>query len=347
LATQLLDNDRRSARLVAEEVGKRLEGRIDRVLGAQQRAWRAVRAGEQEQQALLEGLLKEGERGVAFQSAVLADEKGKILAGARLKGQPGANGKVERKTERVSLPSDAPKHFSWRDWFCGETRYRYEMGTFYPPVAELHLSAPFVSTVPGDGALVGISVPLLDPSDRKAGVRGVLLASLKIGDLSAWFQKVEVPGEGDILLLDRRGHYLHHRNPKFKPRYLAVPTAFPEVRQKVEDALGPDGTGRIDDFHDGIDDGVDAGVGVVAIPAEQPRQEPVAHLRGQVLPVKLAQAQDQGTPCRHVGLLLQSPDEEPRVGGEGGLVADQVGAQLRVGSVPQQGPDTVCLAELK
>jgi hypothetical protein len=249
LTAQLLETDRASAFRIALEVEKKLQDRIDRVLGAAGRAWQAARAGRPQVQRLLAELL----RTEKFATAAVADRKGRLVAVCRLRqrGKRREEDQVE-VLDPESLHREAGwQHFSFREWFCGEMGHHYEEGRHYRPISALHLSAPFVSSVPEDGPLVGIAVPLRDPSDSSAAPAGVLIASVKIDDLSGWF--APVTGGAGVVLLDRRGCCLHHPNPSYLPVRRGEPKMHPETRRQVDEALGADGTGTIPSYRDEID----------------------------------------------------------------------------------------------
>ncbi len=219
LTEQLLESDEVGARLVANVVQEHLEDRIALLdsyadLPALAEATEAGRRPALEE-FLLELMASSGRTRSRFSEATVSDRKGKILA--LVKGKNG--------TLAVSDPDQVRyPNYSWRDWFSGQGDRTYQEGVYYPPIAAMHLSDPYVSTSE-QNLFISISFPLRDPAAPDGPPVGVLEAAIKLDEISHWLLDVQMKN-GHAVLLDRRRYCVLHPDRKILPHPGELPPRF-------------------------------------------------------------------------------------------------------------------------
>src|SRR5206468_1846338 len=87
----------------------------------------------------------------------------------------------------------------------------------FKPLRTSHISQPYRSKTKDEGIVIALSTPIRDPEDRTRVV-GVLVVGVPLADLHRWLADVDIDN-GFAVLLDRRGHCLHHREmERIKPQ---------------------------------------------------------------------------------------------------------------------------------
>jgi eukaryotic-like serine/threonine-protein kinase len=267
LTEQLLDSDRNSARLIANAVQMNITGHFNLLRGSANEQSGLYEAAVAEDQKALEGILTElMKRSVGlqyeFSQATVTNRKGRIMAIVDVK-----KGEVQppRDPSTVHFPQ-----YSWRDWFSGEGDQWNEAGRpdalLHPPIAEPHVSDPYVSTGNPD-LFVSLSLPIRNPDPAEPqDVVGVLEAAVKTNDINQWLLSVKMEG-GFAVLLDKRHFCVLHQDEKaIQPVYgkTAPQFVFAELERQIENdrAAGRRKgetaeavSGTIAEYHDPVDKG--------------------------------------------------------------------------------------------
>lgn len=102
--------------------------------------------------------------------------------------------------------------FHWRDWFHGQ-------GDGAPsdpwppvlgPIRQMHVSHPYLSERNQREMTIAISTPVFAPGANRRPL-GVLVGRVVGGQLHSWLDKVEMPGDAVVVLVDDRGYVLLHK----------------------------------------------------------------------------------------------------------------------------------------
>ncbi len=112
----------------------------------------------------------------------------------------------------ATYPEDVTVHnvnWSWRDWFNGKGDRPERKNETFPPLAEAHISQPFIGQWRDAGLVIGISAPIHDPNDANATI-GVLLATVRLDELNKWLTDVQIV-DGFAVLIDGHNHAVLHR----------------------------------------------------------------------------------------------------------------------------------------
>jgi hypothetical protein len=258
-------NNRITAHLVANVLRMELNRRIDFI---KRRAGDAqLRRDLQKDpngRPVLEGHLKGFlPKSLDFYKLALADRRGLIVA------------------DEPRDPSLWERRWAWRDWYNGQGHRWGHDQELFDPVGDLHVSGPYRSREDGNPLIISISYPVRDPDDQ-ALIRGVLVGSIHVEDLSHWVRGVGLDADhASVVLLNHERQFLKH------PLERAI--QLPPDRD-LEPAEGPVFRDLIEARHDGVAvDHVDPLDGQTYVVGYAPVEDPsgwgvvVQHQRDEVL----------------------------------------------------------------
>jgi len=105
--------------------------------------------------------------------------------------------------------------FHWRDWFHGQGDHdpNEPLPPVLGPIRQTHVSHPYLSERNQREMTIGISTPLFTPGPIRQ-LLGVLVGRVVGQQLHGWLDKVEMPGDGIVVLVDDRGFVLLHKGPE-------------------------------------------------------------------------------------------------------------------------------------
>jgi eukaryotic-like serine/threonine-protein kinase len=204
LTDQLLESDCVAARLIANAVQEQLGQRIELLKGSAGRplyeATRHERQGELER-LLVQVMATAQKTNSKFTEATVSNADGVILAVVQ-----DGNGRPAPVPPYRKRPQ-----YSWRDWFSGTGDRWGETDRHHPPICDVHISDPYVSSI-DKNMFISISVPVRVPeSEPWSDPVGVLEAAIKLDDVNQWLREVRMKNAGSIVLLDRRRYVVMHR----------------------------------------------------------------------------------------------------------------------------------------
>jgi hypothetical protein len=93
--------------------------------------------------------------------------------------------------------------FAWRDWYAGKGDRWQQREVRQGPVEGLHVSDPFQAASASKEALIAFSVPL-PFAGRKGKPAGLLCGAVRVRDIVAWLERVDLARGGRIDLYARR-----------------------------------------------------------------------------------------------------------------------------------------------
>jgi serine/threonine protein kinase len=251
LEHQLQESDRLGARLVASVIQESMQDRIELMqefrddsehLLIKVKESRGGEIADEDRRTLRDALAELHSRGKErkfFHQYALADKDGYLLAVyPRLEAE-------ERRDEKGRR-----RRWAFRDWFNGE-RDKPDPDDRSPPLRKLHVSQPYVSTVPNSPELaINVSLPLVD---RHGAGYGVLTGQVWVKDLHAWLARLDIR-DGFVVLLNERGQCLLHRSAdNIKPRTGESPVDWRPQCELYNEALAEEHSDGLADYADPVD----------------------------------------------------------------------------------------------